>query len=128
MAYLLQHLEGETKRTVQCDCIVALGRLNYPSDLFSSDIVRQMICRLPPNFHGKWVEFTLLREKRRNQHLWILRIGFKTEYWHLKKHIFSKAWIEGKLRHWRKTYWHKTDCSKCILCDNQHRFFKCNKY
>ena len=116
MTYLLQHLEGEAKRAVQCfsndkvgyimalkrlkytfgqkpqicqayiqkmirgkqignddkktlmeyyytisDCIVALSQLNYTTDLFSSDIRRQVIRRLPPKFHGKWGElcFTL---------------------------------------------------------------------
>ena len=46
------------------DCIVAL-KLSYTSDFFSSDILRQVIRRLPPKFHGKWAEFcfTLRRTK-----------------------------------------------------------------
>ena len=115
MTHLLQHLEGEAKRTIQCfsndkvgyimalkklkymfgqkpqicqayiqkmtkgkqignddkknlmeyyytisDCIVALGQLNYTSDLFSSDILRQVICRLPPKSHGNGQNFALL--------------------------------------------------------------------
>ena len=47
------------------DCIVALSQLNYATDLFSSDILQQVIRRLPPKFHGKWAEFcfTLRRTK-----------------------------------------------------------------
>ena len=33
--------------------IVALGQLNYTSDLFNSDILQEVIRRLPPKFHGK---------------------------------------------------------------------------
>ena len=144
MTYLLQHLENEAKRAVQCflndkvgyimalkrlkymlgqktricqvyiqmmtrgkdignddnknlmeyyftisDCIVAPDPLKHAPNLFSSDILRQVIRRLSPKIHGKWQElcFTLRRtkESRRKD----LKIGFKTEYWHLKKDIFQ---------------------------------------
>ena len=39
------------------DCIVAFNQLNYPSDWFSSDLLRQMICRLPSKFYDKWAIF-----------------------------------------------------------------------
>ena len=41
------------------------------------------------SFIGNGQNFALLWEEQKNQHLWILRIGFKTEYCHLKKHIFQ---------------------------------------
>ena len=47
------------------DCTMAHGLHSYAFDLFSSDILRQVICQLPPKFHDKWEEFcfTLRRTK-----------------------------------------------------------------
>ena len=71
------------------DCIVAPGQLKHTPNLFSSDILRQVSRRLSPKIHGKWPElcFTLRRTKESTRK--DLKIGFKTEYWHLKKHIFQ---------------------------------------
>ena len=47
------------------DCIVAVGQLSCTSDLFRSDILWQVVCRLPPKFQEKWAKlcFTLRRTK-----------------------------------------------------------------
>ena len=41
------------------DCLVTLKQLNYQSDLYSTDILRQAIRRLPSKFHAKWGEYCL---------------------------------------------------------------------
>ena len=49
---------GEFYYTVS-DCLVALRQLNYASDLFSSDTLRQAVRRLPQSLHLKWAEHSL---------------------------------------------------------------------
>ena len=41
------------------DCLVALRQLNYASDMFSSDTLRQAVRRLPSHLHMKWAEHSL---------------------------------------------------------------------
>ena len=46
------------------DCLVNLHQLNYQSDLYSSNVLRQAVRRLPTKLHGKWAEHCLkLRQK-----------------------------------------------------------------
>ena len=184
MTYLLQHLEGEAKRAVQCfsndkvgyimalkrlkymfdlklrlcqayiqkmirgkqignddnktlmeyyytisDCIVALSQLNYTTDLFSSDILRQVIRRLPPKFHGKWAEFCLTLRRVKEPTLvdfenWLQDriLAFKEAYLPVKHELKKNQDTDEKYVGTIST------SNKCILCDNKHRFFKCNKY
>ena len=51
------------------DCLVTLQQLNYNSDLKSSDTLRQVIQRLPPNMHMKWAEYSLLIRNREEPNL-----------------------------------------------------------
>ena len=111
------------------DCIVALGQLNYTSDLFSYDILRHMIHRLPPKFHGKWAEFRFTLGRTKEPTLvefenWLQDriLAFKEAYLPVKHELKKNQDTEEK-------YGGTTLMSnKCILCDNQHRFFKSNKY
>ena len=41
------------------DCLVALRQLNFVSDVFSSDTLRQAVRRLPSRLHMKWAEHAL---------------------------------------------------------------------
>ena len=111
------------------DCVVALSQLIYTSDLFTSDILRQVIRRLPPKFHGKWAEFCFTLRRVKEPTLvdfenWLQDriLAFKEAYLpvkhELKKHRDTDEKCIGK------TF----TSNKCILCDNQHIFFKCNKY
>ena len=111
------------------DCIVALGQFNYTFNLFSSDILRQVIHRLPTKFQGKWPEFcfTLRRTKEPTFvefESWLQDriLAFKETYLLVKYELKENPDTEEK-------YVGTTLMSnKCILCDNQHRFFKCSKY
>ena len=184
VTYLLQHLEGEGKRAVQCfsndkveyimalkrlkymsgqkpricqayiqkmtrgkqignddnkilmeyyytiiDYIVPISKLNHRSDLFSSDVLWQVICRLPPKFHGKWAEFCFTLRRMTEPTIvefenWLQNriLAFKEAYLPVK-HELKKNW-DTEEKHVGTTLM----SNKCILCDNQHRFFKCNKY
>ena len=110
-------------------CFVVLGQLNYTSDLFSFDILRQVIRRLPPKFHGKWTEicFTLRRTKEPTLaefENWLQDkiLAFKKAYLPVKHELKKSQDTEER-------YVGTTLMSnKCILCENKHRFFKCNKY
>ena len=46
------------------DCLVALSQLNYASDLYSSDTLRQAVRRLPSRLHMKWAEHGLRIRQR----------------------------------------------------------------
>ena len=121
------------------DCLVTLKQLNYQSDLYSTDILRQAIRRLPSKFHAKWGEYCLkfgeysqlnllnlekwLNERilaSRNPYLPQKQIGKgdKPEY---KKQEYRK--------HERKRIVATTNIQKvsCSLCKEKHRFFKCQQ-
>ena len=111
------------------DCIVALGQLNYTSDLYSSDILRQVIRRLPIRLHGKWAEFCFSLRRTKEPTLidfekWFQDriLAFKEAYLPVKNEPKKNRDTEEKYVGTTLTF------NKCILCDNQHRFFKCNKY
>ena len=122
------------------DCLVTLKQLNYQSDLYSTDILRQAIRRLPSKFHVKWGEYCLkfgeysepnllnlekwLNERvLASRNLYLpqkqIRKGDKPEY---KKQEYRK--------HERKSIVATTDIQKvsCSLCKKKHRFFKCQQY
>ena len=122
------------------DCLVTLKQLNYQSDLYSTDILRQAIRRLPSKFHSKWGEYCLrfgeynepnllnlekwLNERilaSRNPYLPQKQIG-KGEKFEHKKQEFKK--------HERRNVIAATGIQKlsCSLCKEKHRFFKCEKY
>ena len=111
------------------DCIVALSQLNYTTDLFSSDILRKVIRRLPPKFHGKWAKFCFTLRRVKEPTLvdfenWLQDriLAFKEPYLPVKHEL-------NKNRDTDEKYVSPTLTSnKCVLCDNKHRFFKCNKY
>ena len=42
-----------------CDCLVTLRQLNYASDIYSSDTLRQVITRMPRRLRNKWAEKSL---------------------------------------------------------------------
>ena len=46
------------------DCLVVLRQLNYASDLFSSDTLRQTVQRLPTRLSIKWAEHNLYLRQR----------------------------------------------------------------
>ena len=48
------------------DCLITLKRLNYVSDLHSSDTLRQAVRRLPSRLHNKWAEYCL-SVRRKNE-------------------------------------------------------------
>ena len=41
-------------------CLITLRQLNYASDLYSSDTLRQAVRRLPGNLHMRWAEHSLM--------------------------------------------------------------------
>ena len=122
------------------DCLVTLKQLNYQFDLYSTDILRQAIRRLPSKCHAKWGEYCLKfgehseqnllnLEKWRNERILASRNpylpqkqigkGDKPEY---KKQEYRK--------HERKSIVATTNIQKisCNLCKEKHRFFKCQQY
>ena len=73
------------------DCIVKLRQLNYVSDMYSSDVLRQAVRRLPTRLHNKWAEqcFRL----RRHEEPTIIFL----ESWLQNRILASK---EGSLPNW----------------------------
>ena len=111
------------------DYIVTLGQLNYTYALFSSDILWQVIHRLYPKFYGKWAEFCFTLRRTKEPTL------VEFENW-LQDRIlaFKEAYLPVK-HEWKKNqdteerYVGTTLTSnECIICDNQHRPFICNRY
>ena len=111
------------------DCIVELGQLNYTSEFFSSDILRRVIRRLPPKFHCKWAEFCFTLRRTKEPTLvdfenWLQDriLAFKEAYLPVKHELKKNRDTDEKYVGTTLT------SNKCILCDNQHIFFKCNRY
>ena len=67
------------------DCLVTIRMLNYASDLYSVDILRQAVRRLPRRLHNKWAEFSL-RIRSRNEEPNLIHL----ESWHRKMHIYHR--------------------------------------
>ena len=80
----------------------------------------QVILRLPPKFHGKWADFCFTFRRMNTCRIWnrLQDISPSKPKHELKKNRDTEErYVDTKLMR-----------NKCILCDNQHRFFKCNKY
>ena len=111
------------------DCTVALGQLKLTTThliyLALKCFDKWFINRLQ-SFMANWQNFPSLWKEERKQHLWILRIGFETafkEAYLPVKHELKKNWDSEE-----KYVGTTLKSNKCILCDNQPKFFKCNEY
>ena len=111
--------------------------LNYVSDLYSHDILRQAVRRLPSRLHNKWAEYCLVIRKR----------GQEPNLVHLE------AWVQDRVLAGHDSYIPReeqkrnqrkgdrkggndakhvgateTTVSTCPLCKGSHRFWKCDLY
>ena len=115
------------------DCLVILKQLNYVSDLYSSDVLRRAVGKLPRRLHLKWAEHSAyIRARNMEPNL----IHF--EDW-LQKRIIAQREIYASPRDTEITNEKKTERSNfnglvkenevsCLLCSQPHQFWKCEDY
>ena len=108
------------------DCLVTLKQLNYMSDLYSSDTLRQAVRRLPPNMLKRWAEHSLVVRQQDEPNLTHLDIWLQKRVLALKEAYLP----DGRQGQGEKklTYTVIKKDKKCQLCDDHHQFWKCSKY
>ena len=132
------------------DCLVTLRQLNYNSDLYSSETLRQAACRLPYYLTTKWAENCLtLRQRGEEPNLYHLgnwlrarvmaqKEAFLTGRQRAKPEVKSKGNEKGDERKLTllglnkpvdtKPFDTTPDVTLCPLCKGKHSFWKCQKY
>ena len=112
------------------DCILAFGKLSYISDLCSSDILRQVVQKLPLTFHGKWAEYCFNVKQTKEPTLVDFENCFQYRILALKEAYLPPQKGNKKGRRTEEFYIASATMinTKCILYDNEHSLFKCYKY
>ena len=119
------------------DCLVTLRLLNYVSDLFSSDTLRQAVRRLPVNLVTKWAETSVnIRGRGEEPNLihfeeWLQRRVLVLQEIEPReerqvKNISRKEQLEEKRN--KIILATQTSIKSCPTCDDKHPFWKCKKY
>ena len=124
------------------DCLITLQQLNYDSDIYSTDVLRQTIRRLPSKFYTRWGEHCLKLRVIREPTLvdleaWLHdRIQATTDpYLPQKRDKKFQKFSSEEDKH--KTLVNTTGVSKtdnqsvenkCSFCKANHRFYKCQTY
>ena len=126
------------------DCLITLRQLDYESDIYSVDTLRQVIRRLPNKFYVRWGEHCLNLRRVREPTL------VDMEAWlHDRIEASTDPYLPPKLdksnlHHPRQGYKgkhstgiHATGINQkgdkslennCILCKEKHRIYKCQQY
>ena len=114
-------------------CLNTLLKMNYVADVYSTDLLRQILSKLPMYLQRKWSEYSLLLRRREEPNL------FHFEKWLQDRVMASRdpyLMDTEKLnkvttRHTRTD--HETDIPqhpkrKCVLCSKDHWLYRCDKY
>ena len=127
------------------DCLVTLRKLNYASDLYSTDILRQTCRKLPQFLLHKWADhcLTLRRTCEPNlNHLeaWLQERILASKDSYLPRRAEDRTYPpdnnnkrqnDGNQRKWTGTVANKPKKQKvnvCCLCKEEHRIHKCPKF
>ena len=130
-------LNGDVKELTELsysinDCMVSLSQLNYEADLRSSDTLRQVVRRLPPNMLGRWAEHSLAIRQYEEPNLSHLNSWLQDRVLALKEAYLPSNRQQGR-REEKFTGITSTGVKvqgkrRCELCDDSHQFWKCKKY
>ena len=137
------------------DCLVTLKQLNYHSDLYSSETLRQAACRLPLYLTTKWAEHCLsIRRRGEEPNLHHLGSWLQIRVMALKEAFLSgrskpkpEEKVKDKVKEEKYTMLGLTTSDKlqnnssepkpshpptepppCLLCKGKHYFWKCSQY
>ena len=118
------------------DCVVVLNQLKYVHDLYSANVLRQALRRLPSKYHNKWAKYCFslcdsycvtkepsLCDLERCIQERIL--AAQDACIPTRERLRKKQGQDGENRWVGKTSFGKL---KCILCENKHLFYKWDKY
>ena len=113
------------------DCNNVLTRLNYTSELYSSNLLGRVIERLTPKIRQKWCEKSFAIRKFEEPTLlhfeqWLCdRVMVQREYL-----LVSSSETENNDRslHDSSSYSKESNCPRCHLCKKSHRLNKCLFY
>ena len=112
--------------------ILALKQLNYIYGLHSTDVLHRTIRRIPSKYHSRWAAYCFnLRQYKEKPPLSDLEFLLHKRILAAKKAHLPHKVDEKKIfqtennEKWvGKTY----EKSQCILCKQQHYFYKCDNY
>ena len=118
------------------DCLVTLTQLNYFSDVYSSETLRQVVSRLPRRMQCKWAEYSFgLRSRGQDSNLVHFESWLQTRVMALKEHVQEQSKKRGTDDDKTKTpkspkFAGRTDMKTilCTICQGHHLFWKCEKY
>ena len=112
------------------DCLVTLRMLRYSSDLYSSDILRQAVSRLPHRLTPKWAEYSFRIRSRSQEpnlvHLaeWLQERLLAMNDASLPEHSRTKKGSSAKFNSTVVT----SALVSCRICEEKHPFYKCSRY
>ncbi len=120
------------------DCLVTLTQLNYASDVYSSDTLRQVVSRLPRRLQYKWAESSLhIRSRGQEPNLVNLESWLSTRVMALRENYQSEKKKGGGDDKTTSSsskppakFAGRTDMKtvSCTLCKGKHLFWKCEGY
>ena len=115
------------------DCLVTLRQLNYASDIYSSDTLRQVVTRLPRRLRNKWSEKSLsIRSNGQDPNLihleeWLqMRVLARKEEYHPEK--CRRKTKEDEKKPSKFAGKNEMKVVECSFCKKSHLFWKCDKY
>ena len=115
------------------ECLTTLKQLNFSSDLYSSDTLRQAVQKMPPWLRRKWSERCLYIRRSEEPNLVHFGVWLQDRVLAMKEtDIPDPSRRRGKEEKTDDKYVNvvnmKVDENKCKLCNLPHNFWRCKKY
>ena len=111
------------------DCLVTLRLLNYESDLYSSDTLRQAVRRLPSKLAAKWAERSMsIRGRSEEPNLIHFERWLEARVLVLKEMQLPNQKNSEKRRKQANILTTLTGSAPCHTCGGKHVFWKCESY
>ena len=110
------------------DCLVALNRLRYLSDIHSSDTLRQTVHRLPRGLQFKWAERSLWIRRREEPNLIHFEQWLQERLLAMKEAYLPESKPDKKPKDEHVMALFDSSDNECFLCSEKHLFWKCKQY
>ena len=108
-------------------CLNTLIKMNYTADIYSTDVLRQTLRRLPPNLLRKWSEYSYVLRKTQEPTLIHLENWLQARVMAAKDPYLPKD--RGRRDNTRIQHSSMREKSvKCPCCNENHFLFKCEVF
>ena len=111
-------------------CLNTLLKMNYVADIYSTDLLRQTLSKLPLYLQRKWSEYSLMLRKRGEPNLYHLEKWLQDRVMAARDpYLCSDKFTKVTNRHNRLSPEDEDKVKRqCPLCNKDHWLFRCEKY